>query len=133
MTAVAWNPKPDIVPLRTEATPQLQHIRDHLRGSQRGLTEADLDEYMRIVTMLCEPRTLESIAEELGQRRSLEGRSDNPAWTRRMVEVRWYNIAEVLLMTPGDKKSSKGFTDYGAHRIALVLQVYGHRRCWCDF
>jgi hypothetical protein len=130
---VQWNPKHDPIPLRTEETPQLQHIRDHLRGSQRGLNETDLDEYMHIVRLLCEPRTLESIADSLEGVPKLGGHRDSPNWTRRMIETRWYNIAEVLLMTPGDKKTSKGFSDYGAQRIGLVLQVYGLKPCWCDF
>lgn len=122
MTMQAWRTAPPSpIPLTHEPTPQLQHIRDHLRGSVGRLTEDSLDEYMVVVGLLCQPITLDTIAERMGE-----------GWTRRMVETRWLNIADVLCLITA-KRMKSGTQDYAIYRLGLARYVYGLTRCWCEF
>jgi hypothetical protein len=127
MTMTAWRvPLSSGIPLTQEPTPQLQHIRDHLRGAlgRSTILESSLDEHMAVVRFLTEPMAFDEIAEKLGE-----------GWTERMVETRYVNVCNALCLGSFMQRGrgGGGSSIQLRSRIALTRQVYGIDRCWCDF
>ena len=121
----AWRePVAPPTPLRQEPTRELQHIRDHLRGSLRTYAqdpdiEGKLDDLMAVVGVMCLPVTMDEAASRLG-----------PGWTRRHIETRMERILDVLMLDQGGRRQTTG---YAVTRVGLVRRVLGVDRCWCDF
>jgi hypothetical protein len=124
VTMQSWRSgPPSSIPLVQEPTPQRQHIRDHLRGSIRRLSEDDLDEYMLVVEYLCEPMSFAEISKAI-----------NPDGTSRRVETRWDVLVEVMCLSGfGSQSNSTSSGENASRRIRLVRYVFGIDKCWCEF